>query len=285
LALFLLARGKASVAKTSGSDLFYVLDLSSHDVTPPPGNIIASGAPGSLLKLVLTAAFCEGRLPAAHQVVVCNGTTLVDGNRYSCRAPHGRMHLPLALGYSCNVFFANVIHQLSQDAFAEALNKFGLHVAATTTLEHEEFRGAEFIDYCLGLTREIIVNALDVLNMVALVATKGQIKSFSFKDLHRPLLRCCRNPCFHPTTWMVLQEGMQLASRRGTAHNLDVHNKLHLAVKTGTTQIGSDFKSWIAGYFPYEAPKYVFCLRAETGTSYDAAVPLARHLLFARNWP
>src|SRR5277367_959602 len=201
LALFLLARGKASVANTPGSDLFYVLDLRTDDVTAPPGNFIASGAPGSLLKLVLTAAFYEGRLPAAHQIVVCNGTTVVDGRRYSCRSPHGRMHLPLALGYSCNVFFANVIGQLSQPDFARALDKFGLHVAARSTLEHKAFRPAEFIDYCLGLTNEIIVDALDVLHMVALIALKGQIQSFSLHDPNRPLLRVCKNPFFHPTTW------------------------------------------------------------------------------------
>jgi cell division protein FtsI/penicillin-binding protein 2 len=285
LALFLLARGKASVANTAASDLFYVLDLRTHDVTAPPGNFIASGAPGSLLKLVLAAAFCEGRFPAAHQIVVCNGTTLVNGNRYSCRAPHGRMSLPLALGYSCNVFFANVIGQLSKEDFAHALDKFGLQTAARTSLEHKDFRGGNFIDFTLGLTNEIVLDALDVLHMVALVATKGQISSFMLHDPVRPLLRTCQNPNFQPATWTVLEEGMQLASRRGTAHNLDIHNKLHLAVKTGTSQVGHDFKSWLAGYFPFEAPKYAFCVRAETGTSYDAAVPLARRLLFARNWP
>jgi len=284
LALFLLARGKACVAETSPHDLFYVLDLRSGDVVAPCGNYIASGAPGSLLKLVLTSAFCEGRLPAAHDAVICNGKTYVDGTRYSCRSVHGKVNLPLALGYSCNVFFAKMIPQLSQAAFATALERFGLATAYLTALEHNNFRGSEYIDFCLGLRKEIILDVFDVLNMVALIATKGEMEGFSLHNGKSATLRKCRNPNFEPATWAVLQEGMQLASRRGTAHNLDIHNKMHLAVKTGTTQQGQDFKSWLAGYFPWEAPKFAFCVRAETGTSYDAAVPTARRLLFSKTW-
>jgi cell division protein FtsI/penicillin-binding protein 2 len=284
LALFLLARGKASVAKSTAHDLFYVLDLRTGDVTAPAGNFIASGAPGSLLKLVLTAAFCEGRLPAAHQTIICNGTTIVDGTRYSCRNPHGRMHLPLALGYSCNVFFANVIGQLSQAHFARTLERFSLKAAARTALESRQLVGAKYIDFTLGLTKEITVDALDVLMMVALVAKQGKINALCLHNPVKPLLRVSSNPFFQSSTWNVLQEGMELASRRGTARNLDIHNKLHLAVKTGTTQNGNDFKSWLAGYFPFEEPKFAFCVRSETGTSYDSAVPLARRLLFKQNW-
>src|SRR5215472_9531914 len=91
LALFLLARGKASVASVAVRDLFYVLDLRNGDVQAPPDHYVASGAPGSLLKLVLAAAFCENRLPAAHQTIVCNGTIVVDDTRYSCRQPHGKL--------------------------------------------------------------------------------------------------------------------------------------------------------------------------------------------------
>jgi cell division protein FtsI/penicillin-binding protein 2 len=284
LALFLLARGKASVAETSPRDLFYLLDLRTGKVIAPSGNFIASGAPGSLLKLVLASAFCDGRLPAAHDTVICNGTTYVDGTRYSCRRSHGKVNLPLALGYSCNVFFAKSIPQLSQAEFARALQRFGLTAAYRAALEHSNFRGAEYIDFCLGLRKEIILDALDILNMVALIATNGKIAGFSVHDTKIATLRACRNPNFEPGTWAVLQEGMQLASRRGTAHNLDVHNKMHLAVKTGTTQTGPDFKSWVAGYFPWENPKFAFCVRSETGTSYDAAVPIARRLLFSRTW-
>jgi cell division protein FtsI/penicillin-binding protein 2 len=284
LALFLLARGKASVAKVEGRDLFYLLDLRKGKVEAPADYLVASGAPGSLLKLVLAAAFCENRLPAYHQTIVCNGTIVVDGARYSCRAPHGKLCLPLALGQSCNVFFASVIKQLNPSQFAGCLEKLGLPVPARITLDHQEFHGPDFIDFSLGLTKEISVDALDVLNLVALVASRGTVRNFILKDPKKALLRVCKNPDFSPSTWTVLQEGMQLAGRAGTARNLDIHNKLHLAVKTGTTQVGGEFKSWVAGYFPYEAPKFAFCVRAETGTSYDAAVPIARRLLFARTW-
>jgi len=310
LGCFLLARGKASVAGTTALNHFYALDLRTGETMFPLDGFLASGAPGSLIKLALAAAFCEAGLPAAHQTVVCNGSITIDGTMYSCRAPHGRMQLPLALGYSCNVFFATTVTQLSLALLGQYLDRFGLKRAAHAALNHQELPRAKFIDLSLGLTKEIIVDANQILSMMAMIATAGKrsaclprqdVRRGSGRDARAPseyvsamgdtirmahgVIEPCRDPGFREHTWLVLQQGMQLAGRKGTARNLDVHNKLHLAVKTGTTQIGHKFQSWVAGYFPYEAPKYAFCLRAENGTSYDAAVPLARRFLFSRCWP
>ena len=87
-----------------------------------------------------------------------------------------------------------------------------------------------------------------------------------------------------PDSWMILQQGMRICARQGTGKHLDPHDKLHLAAKTGTTPHGSKFQSWAAGYFPFEAPRYAFCLRAQAGTSQQAAVPEAHKWLFASQW-
>jgi cell division protein FtsI/penicillin-binding protein 2 len=309
LGCFLLARGKASVASTTTQNHFYALELRTGETIFPLDGFLASGAPGSLIKLALAAAFCEANLPAAHQTVVCNGSVSIDGTTYTCRAPHGRMQLPLALGYSCNVFFASTVTQLGLVLLGEYLQRFGLERADHNAFNQRELPRAKFIDLSLGLTKEIIVDANQILNMMAMIATAGKRSACyphqdgrrgSGRDARAPsadasamgdtmrtahgVIELCNDPGFRENTWLVLQQGMQLAGRKGTARNLDIHNKLHLAVKTGTTQISGKFQSWVAGYFPYEAPKYAFCLRAENGTSYDAAVPLARRFLFSRAW-
>jgi cell division protein FtsI/penicillin-binding protein 2 len=83
----------------------------------------------------------------------------------------------------------------------------------------------------------------------------------------------------------MLQQGMQLAVRLGTAKQLDVENRMRIAAKTGTTPHGKTFQSWITGYFPYDKPRHAFVLRSSVGTSQDQAVPLAHKFLFATQWP
>ena len=72
-------------------------------------------------------------------------------------------------------------------------------------------------------------------------------------------------------TWRVLQQGMRICEREGTARKLDPADTMKIACKTGTAPHGKTFQSWIAGYFPFDEPKYSFCLRAPAGTSQDRA--------------
>jgi cell division protein FtsI/penicillin-binding protein 2 len=126
--------------------------------------------------------------------------------------------------------------------------------------------------------------SIQILQMVALIAGRGRIPPMHPAVGVLPK-RSVVEVHFGEHTWNVLQEGMKIAVRSGTAKNLDQDDKLHLAVKTGTTEHGRKFQSWLAGYFPYDSPRYAFCLRANVGTSYEQAVPLARNILFNRTWP
>lgn len=67
----------------------------------------------------------------------------------------------------------------------------------------------------------------------------------------------------------VVQEGMRAAVIQdgGTARSLE-RKDVAVAAKSGTAELGeskSMVNSWIAGYFPYEKPKYAFILLMEYG--------------------
>ena len=136
--------------------------------------------------------------------------------------------------------------------------------------------------YALGLSDAFQPTLFHLLQFAGFIATQGQIptlyeeKPKSTKDLTLSL---------KPETWRLLQSGMRLAARAGTAQGLDPADRLQLAVKTGTVPHGTTYQSWLLGYFPVENPRYAFCVRAPQGTSQDQAVPLARQLLFSRKWP
>jgi len=152
-------------------------------------------------------------------------------------------------------------------------------------LEHRRAERYRFnsIEYVLGLSQRLEnITSLQLLQLVSLIARRGEASVWLDHKLRQNLN--IKDVQLSEHTWNVLQEGMKYACRNGTAKGLDPENKLRLAVKTGTTQEGNKFQSWLAGYFPYDSPRYVFCLRAHSGTSYEEAVPLAHNFLFGQNW-
>jgi Penicillin binding protein transpeptidase domain len=271
LALICSMRVKSSLANGKFQGHFYFSDLKAGSFERSDADAV-KGKPGSLMKLVIAAAFCESKLPAAHQSIICNGTTIVDGERFSCRAAHGKVDLSLALGYSCNVFFATTVHQLNVKNLSLYIERFGLKVSSTA-LHRDALSIRKFVNFALGLSDSIQVDGMQIVRAISLIALKGKLPSGS------------QQVSFSERTWEVLQEGMRMAVRKGSARNLDPEDKLHIAAKTGTSTQGEKFQSWIAGYFPFEEPRYVFCVRAPSGTSWDAAVPLARQFLASRSWP
>ncbi len=263
------------------NDHFYFADLRQGAIFLPQDSIIDSGQPGSLMKLIAAIAILEENLPAATQIVDCRGAIRIGGQRYVCRYPHGQVSLTEAIGQSCNVFFAHSSQSLTRQCFLHYLKK--LEPSLGTHNLNRLRPGRNSIDLILGTADGFILSAIEILQMVSLIALQGKLLPLYFdNDAGHKII--CPQLRFSEHTWNVLQTGMQIACLRGTAKMLDPQNKLRLAVKTGTTNYGKTFQSWLAGYFPYDAPRYAFCLRAKVGTSYDRAVPLAKKHLFSRNW-
>lgn len=265
------------------ADHFYFADLKQGQIVLPDDSVIERGQPGSLMKLIAAVAILEENLPASSKTIDCRGAVIMHGQHYICRYPHGRISLTEAIGQSCNVFFAHASQDLNSHCFLHYLKKFGLEPSnrdANTPILSTAHGSVNLI---LGIADGFVLSATQILQMVALIAMRGKLTPLYFDNHSQPKI-VSHQLHFAEHTWNVLQTGMQIACARGTAKNLDPHNKFRLAVKTGTTSHGRTFQSWLAGYFPYESPRYAFCLRAKAGTSYDQAVPLAKKYLLSGNW-
>jgi len=265
---------------------FYWVDLRTGQIGFPTGTAVKAGLPGSLMKVVAAAVIRDRNILPANHTLECSGRIVLHKRSYTCQVAHGAISLTEAIAYSCNVFFAQAAEVIDPAQFLEYAERFGLTdpVAgfasgpAPTRVQHDAQ------SYVLGLAPDLKPQGLQLLRMAALVATHGSL----------PFLHSAEEPNPHgqpfnmqlsPPAFAVLNQGMQLACREGTAKNLDPTNRLRLAAKTGTAPHGNTFQSWIVGYFPYDAPRYAFCARAYQGTSQDAAVPLAQKFLFSTEWP
>lgn len=243
------------------------------------------GQPGSLMKLVATAAMREENLLPVSQRFECRGTLQQHGQTYHCQHPHGILTLPEALGVSCNLFFVQASEVLSPGMFLQYAKAFGFHqpVCGINAGSFPAQATGQSAVWVLGLAPSLTPGIGQILRMTAAIATRG-----TAPPLHMDGINCDTDQVFRirlaPSTWDVLQTGMRLSAETGTARNLDPDQRLHLSAKTGTTPLGRKYQSWVTGFFPREAPRYAFCLRSPEGTSQDTAVPLAHRHLMSRTW-
>lgn len=251
----------------------------------PSGFSLRQHRPGSIMKIVAAAAFIEEGLVNPNETVDCSGGATVKHEHVVCQYPHGRLNLVHALGRSCNVYFATMAARLNGHIFGRYATNFGLNspVAKRPLGIFPQSFPDDSLEYVLGLAEDLQPNALQLMRLSALVATKGHVPYMhSADDLDDP------EPPFtlklSDLAWQQIATGMQLCVREGTAKQLDPEDKLHIAAKTGTAQHGNRFQSWITGYFPAEEPQHAFCVWSPGGTSQDAAVPYAKKVLLSTSW-
>lgn len=279
------SRAEAKVASLPAG-YFYWADLKAGQVGFPTGTSAEPGPPGSVLKLVSAAAMRDKNVFPANQTFECGGTIVLNKKNYSCRVAHGRLTLTQAIAHSCNVFFAQAAERVSAEMVLDYARRFGLDKSAagypSGPFPDKATAGAQ--SYVLGLCQDLKPQGLQILRMVALIATRGCLPCLHSAESPYPGGQPFRLQ-LSAATWSVLTQGMHLACREGTARELDPSDRLRVAAKTGTAPYGKTFQSWVAGYFPCDAPRYAFCARALNGTSQEKAVPLARKYLFSTEWP
>jgi penicillin-binding protein 2 len=277
------ARTAQQTAQLTGE--WFWTNIRTGQIGFPSGLTIRQHRPGSVMKIVATAALLEEGLVNPNETVDCTGSFASKNNKVSCQVAHGPVNLEHALGKSCNVFFATMSTRLNGHVFGRYAKSFGLD-APIAKVPSGTFPSAfndDSFDYVLGLAEDLKPTALQLLRLSSIVATKGNVP-----HMHSAEVIEDNQPPFElklsDLTWKQISEGMHLCVREGTAKNLDPENKLHIAAKTGTAYHGNQFQSWITGYFPLESPEHAFCIWSPGGTSQDAAVPFAKKVLLSNSW-
>jgi cell division protein FtsI/penicillin-binding protein 2 len=255
----------------------------------PAGLTLRQNRPGSVMKLIATAALHNEGLVNANEIVECNGgatviQTSAGKETVVCQFAHGNVTLAHAIGYSCNVYFATMARRLNGHTFITYATRFGLDqpVAARKSGPFPTQINDHSTAYVLGLAEDLQPTALQLLRVASLVASRG----------HVPYMHSAEDMAEHPPfelelsegTWNRLSEGMRFCVLHGTAKGLDPDNKLEIAAKTGSVLHAGKMHSWITGYFPLDNPEHSFCVWSPSGTSHDAAVPFANKVLLGNKW-
>lgn len=87
----------------------------------------ASYTPGSIFKLVTSAAALETLDTAQTQQHTCQGETIIGGQRIVCMGEHGTLSMPQALAHSCNVYYGELAASLGAKTLQKTCDKLGLN--------------------------------------------------------------------------------------------------------------------------------------------------------------
>ncbi len=86
----------------------------------------AAYTPGSIFKLVTSAAALENQPDAQTQQHTCQGETIIGGQRIICMGEHGTLSMPQALAHSCNVYYGELAASLGANTLQKTCEALGL---------------------------------------------------------------------------------------------------------------------------------------------------------------
>lgn len=87
----------------------------------------AAYTPGSIFKLVTSAAALETLSDAEMQSHSCTGKTIIGGQEIICMGEHGTLDMPQALAHSCNVYYGELAAELGKDTLQQFCDALGLN--------------------------------------------------------------------------------------------------------------------------------------------------------------
>ena len=251
----------------------------------PPGN---PPPPGSVFKVVATAAALEAGIIGAGTTFSCEHYYQVGQTRLKCMHAHGEIDLVTALELSCNIYFYKLSRQLPLQLVLNMAQKFGLGQASGFG-DRDRFGlsspaqsigemgcGFQTGNGVLFGMRTLIghgaiddVTPLQIATMMAPFANGGMRVTPFLVDT----IGGNKAPRDAPVriglkadTVATVRKGMIAAAQTGTARPRGGYDlrPYKVAAKTGTPQDASRVDhAWIAGFFPHDRPELSFAIFLE----------------------
>jgi len=273
--------------------------------------VMARYPPGSIFKTVLSLIALQEGLIKPTTGMSCSGAYVMGNYRWGCRQHPAPSNLAIALQYSCNTYYYQLLRDLVDrygtrnpskglDELAEKLNQFGIGVKlgldmpvessgyVPTSERYDKMYGAgrwrSSAIISLGIGQgEILMNTLQMANLAAIIANRGhfyrphvikQVKDSL--DQYHPVVVERIDSGVDPVHFEPVIEGMYRVVSAGSAAAAFIP-ELGICGKTGTSQNphGEDHSVFIA-FAPRENPEIAIAVYVEnSGFGGRYAAPIA----------
>ena len=273
--------------------------------------IQAQLAPGSVFKIIMSAAMLESKAIPENYTVFCPGYATFYGRTFHCwdKKGHGGVDLHKAIVHSCDVFFYNVGKELGIDRIAYYAIKLGLGGKTKIDLPgedsgvvpseewkqrlfHQKWYAGETISVAIG-QGAVTTTPLQLARTIGGIANGGK-----FMQPHLLMTNGAVPevdfPLAESTVEQVTQGMYGVVNEGGTGGALKLTG-VELCGKSGSAQVisnegkaraghSSDLKdnAWFVGYAPRRNPEIVVAALVQGGMhGADAAGPVTRAVIKA----
>lgn len=258
--------------------------------SPLTNRALSSYYPGSLFKVLLTAAALEEGLVDFDDQYNCSGQYVFnDQVAISClkKEGHGLLRFEEAFARSCNPSFIEVGLRLGRTRLLYYVDK--MHFIDETLLGYESIAPGSYVKIDGGAAamgnaslgqQGVMVTPLQIASLLATVADDGVwaapslVKYTLDQDGHRtPVPGGERIQVISPSTTAQLRLLMEQVVENGTGRAAAIP-ETRVAGKTATSQTGQmtsedeeALNTWFAGYLPADKPRWAIVVMVEEGSS------------------
>lgn len=258
--------------------------------SPLTNRALSSYYPGSLFKVLLTAAALEEGLVDFDDQYNCSGQYVFnDQVAISClkKEGHGLLRFEEAFARSCNPSFIEVGLRLGRTRLLYYVDK--MHFIDETLLGYESIAPGSYVKIDGGAAamgnaslgqQGVMVTPLQIASLLATVADDGVwaapslVKYTLDQDGHRtPVPGGERIQVISPSTAAQLRLLMEQVVENGTGRAAAIP-ETRVAGKTATSQTGQmtsedeeALNTWFAGYLPADKPRWAIVVMVEEGSS------------------
>jgi len=300
-------RGTVMVMNYRTGEVLCMVSSPTFDPMDPPENVndnpkyegvylnralSVSYTPGSVFKLITTAAALENIHDISERSFNCDGSKSIGNGTVTCPSAHGALTFEDALAVSCNGAFAELSLELGPDTLALYAKKYGftegITVGKVTTAKGNFDKAEPGTDSLawsgIGQYTNTVCPAA-MLRFVGAVANDGiavPMRLTKSTGIFRAYSSLGGSRIIKSGTAERLGEMMSYNTR----HTYGEKNfpGLTMCAKSGTAQVGGDMRphAWFAGYISNEGYPLAFVVVIENGGSgASAAGPVANRVLRA----
>lgn len=114
----------------------------------------------------------------------------------------------------------------------------------------------------------VLVTPIQMVRAYAAIANKGKLIQPTILSIEPKQAVIQASIPIGAEDFKIIHEGLRQAVLEGTAQGLNLSN-VEIAAKTGTAELGTakeEVNSWIAGFWPYQSPRFAFVVTMERGS-------------------
>ena len=256
----------------------------------------SSYAPGSVFKLITSAAGLSAFDDAENKIYSCNKVETVDGKKITCMGQHDNINLKNAMMKSCNIYFADLAIELGKKAMTNTANSMGFN----RTFKFDRFETKKSVydvqnadDYNLGWSgvgqHNDLLNPMHSVILMGAIANSGKaVLPHVIKAISTDENVNTRSYSGNQTTETLLQESIANQLKEMMRYNVTANYgdsmfpNLKVCAKTGTAEVGETKEphGWMVGFSSNENYPLAFSVIVEnSGYGSKTAGPIASKVL------